>query len=424
MNKKYYLYFVGGLLAVTAVTSAFLTNSIFMGNSLNKVNLNSFFLEEQSHNYDLNELISPVNYSKIPDSKTAYYPAANSKSMAILIPQTHKYPGSNSSDASNNSATIAQEQIYEIVSHLQTNYGINLVMVEGDLKGIVPEQKIDDIKNKIQLKEKFSKAVSAIKENDNGKINSSFYTLSQKLIGLIERDVILAGAPLKLMAEGKKLAIFGAEDLPLQNQSAEIVRDSIYLQDRLAQMQNNGINRSATNPGTNITQLRESLVKTLLQKLSKTNFNNNVQKTEGFNASSLKSELTLVKFVSNKDEKLSPLVEEAANIYGEIAEAYNSTKIDTTTMPSRANNPYMTVTDSSKIQGLIKKNNEKLQDIVVDKRNTEAAKYFAELLKSQKQTAGVITFGSYHEEGLIKELNELGISVLTITPNEVTQRSA
>ncbi len=61
-----------------------------------------------------------------------------------------------------------------------------------------------------------------------------------------------------------------------------------------------------------------------------------------------------------------------------------------------------------------------IQAVVVDQRNKETAENFAKGLTAEKTEVGILQFGAGHKKGLVAELQSQGLSVIVITPNEVS----
>jgi hypothetical protein len=155
----------------------------------------------------IDSIATALKSMQLPIGKITLHPVQNSKGTAIYLPQVHRNPGSSISDPINNSAEIAQRQIYDIISYLVKNKNIKFAMAEGDIYGKVPQEKIDLLKNKI---------------GSGGNSNT--------------REINLAGAPYRLKAEGVDFTLYGGETKSTYDQSADIVRDYIYLSDRLDQL--------------------------------------------------------------------------------------------------------------------------------------------------------------------------------------------
>ncbi|MFA6422018.1 MAG: hypothetical protein WCV92_01295 [Candidatus Buchananbacteria bacterium] len=415
--KKTYLIIAGIMLATAAVLSSYFiapANSTSNNKITEDKNLQSLFVDQTS---DASYFLEPQSYSQIPDSTVTIHPATGGSTatkIAILIPQTHRYPGSNISDSVNDSAVIAQGQIYKIISYLE-KAGANTVMAEGDLEGKIPDDKIKNLSQKITLKEELKAEVQKIKGSDQGEITPQFYTAVENLISSIDREILLAGAPYKLKAEGYNINLYGTEDQKLLDNSAEIVRNTIYLQDRLSALQ--GVNTvgfslsktSLVNPENNST-LKDKLLE-LLQNRSLV-----------ANTSDIDNELKMNKINAANNSDLNALLDQAQNTYNEIKEL-DKPQTTNSSAPSRQQNPYNNINDVGTIQNLIKDNNDKLQETVVDQRNQSTAEKFVQLLSAQNKDVAIITFGSEHQEGLIQELNKRGISVVDILPNEVGQKT-
>lgn len=61
----------------------------------------------------------------------------------------------------------------------------------------------------------------------------------------------------------------------------------------------------------------------------------------------------------------------------------------------------------------------KFREIIIDRRNEEAAKNLSRLLEETKEKKAILQFGASHMEGLIKELNNLGLNVVVLISQEV-----
>jgi len=255
----------------------------------------------------------------------------NSKGTAVLFPQTHRYPGTEPNDPVNNNAQIAQEQIYKIMSYLARNEGIDFMMAEGDLYGPVPEDKIDQLSQKIALRDRLAPSLG----------KGFLYGLTQ----LLEREIALAGAPYQLKARDKDLILYGAENEATYNYSADIVRNYVYLNDRRNQLENG---------------------------------------TPQYNS--------IASRMANPSQ---------------------------TSIPSRTNNPYLDINSLDQINSLIKQNEGKMNDVVLNQRNRETAQNFAKALSEENKNAGIIEFGAEHEKGLVQELNKAGISVIVIKADKI-----
>lgn len=360
------------------------------------------------------DLISFEKHLKnLPISKTSFYEASNEWATAILIPQYHRYPGSDAQDSVNDSALRAQEQIYQILSQISKQYNIKLVMVEGELYGPVSSQKINGVEDKINECDKLIAESSELKKHfsENG-VSSQEQKLIKKIdktIAKIERNIILEGAPFKLKAEGQKLTLFGSENKDTQDQSRALVKKYIYLQDREKEL--NGQSRKISSGNNRSNKLFSDNVKSLLEKLRNS-------------GNSLIAELNNFKSLAelNNDQESIKIIEEMLETTKNLEQIGKNTKQGANSA-SREDNPYKNIKNSKKIKEMIDDTEEQINNIVVDQRNKETAQNFSLMLKDENQTTGILQYGAGHEQGLIKELNEQGISVIVVTPEETSKKS-
>jgi pheromone shutdown protein TraB len=89
---------------------------------------------------------------------------------------------------------------------------------------------------------------------------------------------------------------------------------------------------------------------------------------------------------------------------------------------SRANNPYRKISDKQVLQERLAEVERHLEEVVVDQRNQEVAVNAAQIMKDQDKSFAVVQFGAGHATGLVEELNKQGITVITVTPQEVADR--
>ncbi len=388
------------------------------------------------------DILDKHTYSQLADAgEVTMHPAPSSTGeVAILIPQTHKYPGTEAADSKNDSATVAQGQIYNLISSLAQDKGIRLVMVEGELEGTVSQAKIDSLAEKMRLRNELESKMAEIAASDN--LADGLSASAEKLVRSVDREVILAGAPLKLKAEGMPLSLFGSEDKSLMSRSAEIVRQTVYLNDRLSALKGaSGFGTLAASP-TSIEAILSNLVPSgktggdmrqqLLRRLQSyrggldSSFSLDILNLLGGKASPAKNLYGLLQAAQAKaagNPELSQDIREASKLCQELDSTNAKSRPTVSGMPSRQDNPYRNVTSINRIRQMMSENEQELKRVVVDQRNAEAADAFVRMLDSQGQSAGIITFGSEHKDGLVKELNDRGVSVVSIVPKEVKQRT-
>lgn len=355
----------------------------------------------------------------LPIGEITTHKAESEWGTAILIPQYHRYPGTESKDSINNSAEEAQKQIYEILPHIQEQYRTDLVMVEGELYGQVSAEKLDSIHKKITERKELStqrqRLTNLLKKDGFDAQEEKCIKNFGRAIAEIDRDITLSGAPFKLEAEGKDIVLFGAENQFTREESKKLVRNYIYLQDREKQLR--GYPKKLSFWDNQSNKLFSDDFKSLLSKLLKSRSSKDV----------LMNDLKKIKIAaeSNNDKELLGIIRD---IEQTLRKPDNNTavsnKIPTVqSTQSREKNPYRNINNPDKIENMLQETEQKINDIVVDKRNQETAENFAKMLREKKDQNGIIQFGAGHEQGLIQELNKQGISVVVVTPSEVLKRN-
>lgn len=367
------------------------------------------------------------------------YPVQNSKGTVILIPQLHLYPGSSPSDKTNDNAVVAQNQIAQIITDLNKKYGVNMVMVEGELAGPVSDQKINDEKDKINEIQSLTQDISQLQKDapadnlNSGLIDSTVKSL-QDQVSQAQRAVVLFGAPFELKAQGMNLDLYGAETKSTYDASANLVRQYLYLQDRINQLQQSPAGLSSNGlgslgVGSNLGSggsIQNMILQMLTAKQRSIGTGNNSD-SQGIyqmlsqymgSGNSLQKSLAYLSSSASQqnDSSLANLV---SSISGTLTDLQKPIVPPNTNAPSRADNPYANITNVNTLQQMLKDTENKMNDLVLNQRSLEATKNFAAALKDGHASAGILTFGAGHEDSLVKDFNNEGISVIVITPQEV-----
>ena len=369
------------------------------------------------------QLTTAANYSRLlnltkdslallPIGNVTIHTATTSQGVAVLIPQSHRYPGSAPEDVVNNTAEIAQNQIYQIIPELINRYNINFIMAEGDSYCEVSSEKIDGLAEKITSRERFSLAFQELKESLLQKgyapaLIEKFSKDAEAVLRKNDRAIILAGAPYKLKAEGSSFTLFGSENPATVEEGKVLVRDYIYLEDRLNQLQ--GPMAAFLPPGSAV-QIPQSFdIQSLLSLLKPLTPENALRRA-------LQSLLVVVN--SKGDEKTS---QDITSIERDLTRLIESDSVEggQTPAPSREDNPYMTISDRKALEAKLSETEGKITKTVIEKRNQEAADNFAQALTERGEKTGILQYGAGHEEGLVKELQARGLSVVVITPQAV-----
>lgn len=345
----------------------------------------------------------------LPGTQAQLFPLPGATGTAIIIPQIHRAPGSAIQDPQNDVAVVAQNQIADIVPFVSHYFSTPLVMVEGDPVGPVSDAYLQSVKTKgraIQTLERERDALAAEMKQDN--LNPS---LVQAALGRIDqadqaarRELLLEGGTYMDVARGYPLTVVGAENPDTQQKAADVVRQYVYVQDRLAQVQQHVTTASANDPSNGAL----SILQTLLSARP-----------------------------SNSDAVFTVVAQSASNDAA-VQNTLHSVQTSLTTLeqplpphlvleqqpPSRADNPYASFSSVAKLTQEEKRIEADIQTVVVDQRNRETADAFAAALQTNRQSYGMIQFGAGHLSGLIQELHARGLSVIVVTPAEVAQQDA
>lgn len=150
--------------------------------------------------------------ASLPVSEARFYPSTGDAGTVALILQSHQEPFSRVSDPKNDGAKIAQEDILLILNKLYSAYGMDLLMIEGELYGQVSPARMAWVKDKLSTylfyKDKISEAQREY----------------------MERELLLIGAGYLIKAKESNLALYGAEEKDTQDRSKHLVRQYLSAQ--------------------------------------------------------------------------------------------------------------------------------------------------------------------------------------------------
>jgi len=383
-----------------------------------------FTHNSEQHAQDPAELVEKIQSADLPVGKVTLHETSDAWGTVVYIPQTHRNPGTDPHERINDSAEVAQNQMYLVISYLTKEMGIRFVMAEGDLYDTIPEQKIAYIRKKIDARNQLAALVQQYDllletESVDPFLEKQIIEKANKAIAQADREIILEGAPYRLRAEnGETFTLYGSENEETLKEGAQLVRDYVYLKDRMSELQapQRGLlaQRMRGFPSTSFhTNNMHPLLAQLLSPMN-----------------SFMSDINSLKSLAVAGEKIK-----LANILGKIQQSFKSlqdlNKADFRPQnrtfaeaPLREDNPYKSINNHRKLKSLLAFSEEKIQEVVVDRRNEETAWNLAHGLAEQNYTVGILQFGAGHEEGLIPELQEQGLSVVVITVHEVIERSA
>lgn len=366
-------------------------------------------------------VIADMNSFKgLPVGSVKRYDVPNAWGTVIYIPQYHINPGSSADDKVNDSAQKAQNEIYQLInSIIGKSPSTNLIMVEGELYGQVPAEKIASLQQKTEKAQKLQEQRDLLvqefaEDNLDQNLQQSLLSRIDAEIASLKRDVILNGAPEKLKADGKNVILYGAENKDTLEESGALVKDYIYLQDRQNQLNSPSYagQSALLGSGQSIAGNQSSILgnQNVYQQL--------LQYLSGVTGSGVSEFSQLKTMAQTKGDN------QLVNTLSSTEQVFNE-QIATPSAPvatppgSRQDNPYANVTSVSEVNSLLSNDEQKIQQLVVDRRNAETAQNFANALKTEKKNVGIIEFGAGHEKGLVKEFNKQGLSVVVVYSNEV-----
>lgn len=347
-------------------------------------------------------------YQGLSVGRVEEYKTPNSRGTVIYLPQYHKSPGSNSEDKINDAGASSQQQIYQIINFLVKRAGVDLVMVEGSLYGPVPPEKITLLKEKIQKRDTLISLLESLnkafqEESLNPSREKKLLDLLDTEIAKIDREIVLEGAAEKYAAEGHNIKLLGSENPATKEEAKLVVRDFIFLQDRIKQLDHP---QTAEQPSASSFQ-DNSVLKLLFQRKSLPAFE------------PLQSEAA-----TQGKEYLVKLLQDTAKVFYDLENKFPKNIMLSTTSdtPSRRDNPYKNTRNKKALQEKLAQTKEQMETVVVEKRNRDTAENFAQSLKQEEEPVGILQFGAGHKEGLIEELQKQGLSVIVITSREISGR--
>jgi hypothetical protein len=399
-------------------------------------------------------LASQDVFSGLPVAEISTHPVESSQGLAIFIPQNHKYPGSKLEDPRNDSVEKTQREIYRILTSLNKNFGIGLIVNEGELAGkVAPEKgKTAYVRKLLEVRESLLSGWQIIRSlAREGKLNQAEYDQVsdelEKVLSAINREAALTGAPYILQTYLDGVEVYGSENQETREKCQEIVRDYIYQYDALVNAASPGarakrndiavLNPSWPEKNPQSGKDPDSLSVQAMLEIGDTASDSKTMSSRLLDqrpsvASKLTRDLEEIgaEYEQNGEKRpaqaVKRLLEFLAELEGILASSGQTTDSERPagSFPPRAGNPYWHIRDMEKIQQMIKEAEKDINNYVIELRNEEAAANFAAALKQAGEKAGIIQFGAGHEDGLIKALNHRSITVIMIKPTEVKKREA
>lgn len=365
----------------------------------------SLLVQGKTFDEQLEKLSKKETYAGLPVENVSVDKEKNDWGVVIFLPQFHKAPASKVSDSKNDRGELVQKETYATVSKLLEKLNIDFAMIEGQNEGLVSEEKKQNIKKFLIGLENFSKSYDVLKTAISNKSKNKFVAdfiseVENNFLPLKQRELILQGAMMKLWAEGKIDQLYGAEDPETIAESETLVRDYIYLNDRIAQLTPKNISVIESKNINLSRSLDKDVLKLYLAQKNKSKKKNNINSDLKALENLYKDNSEILSFLENFSIDLSALN------YQKVMENKN--------LPSRKDNPYKKETDLENLKDRLSTLTKDIDRVVIEKRNKQTAENFAETLRETEENIGILQFGAGHKEGLVKELKKQGLTVVTV----------
>jgi hypothetical protein len=366
-----------------------------------------------SHKLDLGEIGDIKVYKDLPVGDVKTFTVPGSWGTVIYVPQYHQNPASTVDEQTNDSAQKAQGEIYQILAFLEKNFKTDLIMVEGELTGQIQGGKIDTVSQEIDKRNKLYSLYQNLKqslsnESLDSQLESKIFSEIDQALSKADREIILTGAPYKLASENSSVKLYGTENSDTLEECRTIVRNYIYIQDRLAQLNNPAQNKSTLTTSATLFNAQEMDLLKLFAK----------------NPSDRDLDQLSLLATSKNNSNLASLINSTKDAVDNLSGRDNLASFVTQGTSTRADNPYANISNKARLESLQSDSEKEIEKTVVEKRNKETAQIMAQTLRGEGKNLGILEFGAGHEDGLIKELNNQGLSVIEIEASEVVNRNA
>lgn len=368
--------------------------------------------QDGSAGIDRVDLWREDSYSGLPVASVKAYPVEGAAGTVFLVPQYHLDPSTQADDKRNDLAYKTQKEIYRIMRFMNERAGIDLAMIEGEMRGPVPSGKVDGWKRMVDSRNSLDGvtgklrdvlAETTINESLESKVVQGLEGKNEK----VNRRVMLSGATQVLVGEGGQVQVWGLENEGTIAASRPIIRDYVYLQDRIVQVSRGGSGKTAKDVSQG-----EKLA--LLAKLLGGSGSKNVPSS----LDALKAQAQV-----QGNSEVSGLAAQAKEELGAWEAKTASGSKSYADLSRQTSNPYTGINSSRELKRRLAETEKQIKQIVIDQRNREAAENARYALAATGEEAGVVQFGSGHTEGLVQEMNRQGLSVVVVTPAAVAEKT-
>lgn len=361
------------------------------------------------------DLSDADRYASLPVSNVSVVTSSHSWGTVLLVPQYHRVPGTLDDDPQNDRAVVAQREIRTILNATVDEIPQAPIFVEGELAGPVDAEKRAAYARLRATLTRFTKeSEHFVHLMQQHRVPD---TLQQPAVNALSKEtqrfartLLLGGAPFSI--DTTSATLYGTEKQETLAESAEVVRAYLYAQDQLVRLQQSPDPVFRFAAGSSL-MLDENLVELLstLRAGEKDPWDSPLAAIETF-------------AMTNEYRDLKAAAAQITEVQRELQQATeqitHAAAQRVSSAPSRSDNPYADIANPAALEHIIKEHEDKIESLVIDRRNEETAQAVRGTLESIHKNIAIIQFGSAHTEGLRNELVAQGFDVITIVPESVT----
>lgn len=369
---------------------------------------------------NLGKIISASVNSNTPDTKNLNFKnvqrfeVPNAKSTVVYIPQLHKEPTSNASDATNDKALMVQKEIAGMLETLVKDNHIKYVMDETDLYGPMPQDKVQNVKAGFSDIDKVRADVRTVIDHyhkDGGSVETAdaVQKSADQKINSFERNIYLTGGAAVLAAKDSNAHVYGSQNPATINEAKVELQNIMYMEQRISYLEPQDSNTNTTgSSGMSLSSNSQSSVASILSMLGNSN--------SGSSGSSIQPIIDFAK--KNNDTGLmddvnKTMTDSEVFTSGRSYETALSVDASTTQVPA---NPYQNETNLPKLKQEYQTAYDKFMKLAKDQRSQEVSNNIDRMMQENGQDTSVLVFGMQHKDQLVSALNKKGINVIVITP--------
>lgn len=334
-------------------------------------------------------------YDGLPVHDVKTYTTEQAVGTIIFLPQYHQLPGSTVDHPRNDKAERLQKELHAVIERIVEETPVRTIAVEGELVGPVATSEKEEVAALLKLQRELQEVRSEIARVDSGQ-SAALLKQADELAATIARHIYLKGAPQVVWAEGRDVRLVGTEDSATREQSSTIVRNHIYLEDRLAQLNSKPLARAPRKTTANLNALSRNQ---LLQKLL---LNATIAPTAA-------STLT--------DPRLTESQTAITRIANELKTMNRASSAKNG--PSRADNPYQKETNTAKLRTMLQASEANINTVIIDQRNRDTVQSLRNTLQQNNEQTIMLQFGAGHQESIIEEMRRNNLNVIVIEVDEL-----